>query len=201
MKTIGITGGVGAGKSRILSYLEKNCNCRILLADEAAHRVREAGQPAYERLVGILGRDVLGEDGQIDRGRMAAKIFLDKKMLGQVNAVIHPAVREYILGEIGKERQSGKRDAFFLEAALLIEEGYGQLLDELWYIYADEKTRRSRLMQSRGYDDARISGIFASQLPEAEFRRHCKVVIDNSGSLGDTYKQIDEILREAGLKK
>ncbi len=201
MKLIGITGGVGAGKSQVLSYIEKNCSCRILLADDAAHRVKEPGQPCYRALVSLLGTGVLQKDGFIDRQKMAAAIFSQQDLLNQVNKIIHPAVKAYILSEIEKERRAGKIDAFFVEAALLIEEGYARILDELWYIYAEEGVRRERLLASRGYSDRKIGQIFSSQLTEAEFRRHCKVVIDNSGSLSDTYLQIDERLREAGLLK
>ncbi len=201
MKRIGITGGVGAGKSRVLSYIQQNCNCRILLADEVAHQVKEPGRPCYAALVGILGENILRGDGSIDRQKMAAAIFADEVLLQKVNAIIHPAVRQYIVSEIEKESAEGKRDAFFVEAALLIEEGYGQILDELWYIYASEGVRRKRLKQMRGYSDEKITQIFESQLSEAAFLEHCKVVIDNGHSLSDTYMQIDERLREAGLKK
>ena len=111
------------------------------------------------------------------------------------------AVKAYILQEIEAEREAGKIDAFFVEAALLIEEGYGELLDELWYIFAQKEVRRKRLMQDRGYSEEKVEQIFASQLSEEEFRCHCKVVIDNSADLGDTYRQIDERLKEAGLSR
>lgn len=201
MKLIGITGGVGAGKSRLLSYIEENCNCRILLADNAAHTVEEPGQPCYGRLVELLGADILRPDGYIDKQKMAAAIFAEEELLTKVNGIIHPAVKEYILSEIRKERAEGKKDAFFVEAALLIEDGYEQILDELWYIHADSGVRRQRLKASRGYSEEKVAQIIASQLSEEEYRKHCKVVIDNSGSLSDTYMQIDERLKEAGLKE
>lgn len=198
MKLIGITGGVGAGKSQVLSYLASRCRCRILLADEVGNEVKLPGQPCYEQLVGLLGTEVLAEDGTIDRGRMADKIFADAGLLSRVNGIIHPAVRVYILQEVEKERSLGRVDFFFLEAALLIEEGYDRLVDELWYIYADEEVRRRRLKESRGYSDAKIDRIFRSQLPEAEFCRHCRRVIENNGELQAACRQIDEIL--AGLQ-
>lgn len=201
MKLIGITGGVGAGKSRILSYIESRCNCRILLADQAAHEVKEPGQPCYTQLVELLGTGILQEDGFINKGKMATIIFSDEGLLKQVNAIIHPAVKEYILAEIERERAAGQRDAFFLEAALLIEDGYEQILDELWYIHADRDVRSERLRTSRGYSDEKIEKILLSQLPEKEFRQHCKVVIDNSRSLSDTYMQVEERLKEAGLTR
>ena len=194
MKLIGITGGVGAGKSQVLSYLASRCRCRILLADEVGNEVKLPGQPCYEQLVELLGKDVLAEDGTIDRGRMAEKIFADAGLLSRVNGIIHPAVRVYILQEVEKERSLGNVDFFFLEAALLIEEGYDRVVDELWYIYADEEVRRGRLKESRGYSDAKIDRIFRSQLSEEEFRSHCQRVIENNGDLQETCRQIDDML-------
>lgn len=194
MKLIGITGGVGAGKSQILSYIEKNTICRILLADEVAHIVKEPGQPCYDRLVELLGEDVLNEDKTIHKARMAAKIFADSDVLAQVNAIIHPAVKTYILDAIEEERKRAQLDFFFVEAALLIEEGYHLIVDEMWYIYAAEEVRRQRLKENRGYSDEKITQIMKSQRSEQEFRQFCKEVIDNSGSLLDTYSQIDNIL-------
>ena len=75
MKVIGITGGIGAGKTAVLSYMEKNYNCRILLADEAAHQVKEPGETCYFRLVELLGKEILDEEGRINRQRMAEKIL------------------------------------------------------------------------------------------------------------------------------
>lgn len=195
MRTIGITGGVGAGKSELLAYIEKNYNSRILLADTVGHLVKEPGQPCYEKLVALLGKEILFPDGQIDRKAMAEKIFADPELLGKVNGMLHPAVETYILEQIHLEQVRGTREFFFVEAALLIECGYEDKMDELWYIYADREVRARRLKASRGYSDEKIQEIMDSQLSEEEFRRHCQVVIDNSGSLQDAYRQIDEILK------
>lgn len=195
MRTIGITGGVGAGKSELLAYIEKNYNSRILLADTVGHLVKEPGQPCYEKLVALLGKEILSPDGQIDRKAMAEKIFADPELLGKVNGMIHPAVETYILEQIHLEQMRGTLDFFFIEAALLIECGYEDKVDELWYIYADREVRARRLKAARGYSDEKIQEIMDSQLSEEEFRRHCQVVIDNSGSLQDAYRQIDEILK------
>ena len=108
MKVIGITGGVGAGKSALLAYISEKYNCRVILADEVAHRVKEPGQPAYGRLSELLSTDILKEDGSIDNGRMAAKIFGSRELLEKVNEIIHPAVKEILLEEIAQARQRGK---------------------------------------------------------------------------------------------
>ena len=112
MKTIGITGGVGAGKSKILAYIQTHCNCRILLADEAAHKVREPGNPCYNALVRLLGTDTLEEDGQIKPAENGGENFCRHKLLEAINAVIHPAVKAYILQEIEAEREAGKSTPF-----------------------------------------------------------------------------------------
>ena len=196
MKVIGITGGVGAGKSEILSYIKKHYNCRILLADEAAHRVKEKGQPCYEKLVTLLSDEILDETGNINKVKMSEKIFSSRELLAEVNGIIHPAVKELILSAIQKERERRIHDFFFIEAALLIEEGYLDYVDEMWYIYAREEIRRKRLKESRGYSDEKINQIMSSQLKEADFRRYCSVVIDNSDSLTESRRQIDEKLGE-----
>ena len=201
MKVIGITGGVGSGKSALLAYIKEHYNCRIILADQAAHQVKEPGQPCYGKLVELLSEEILDKDGTIHKGKMAEKIFSDEKLLEAVNAIIHPAVKELILGEIKKERRKGEVRYFFVEAALLIEDGYLDIVDEMWYIYTEEKVRRNRLSLSRGYSEEKINSIMASQLSETEFRKHCKVVIDNSGSLEEAFEQIDrELLLDPGEK-
>lgn len=201
MYFIGITGGIGAGKSEVLNYIRNHYSCEIYLADEAAHRVKEPGGPVYEELVRLLGQDVTGEDGTIDRGKMAEKIFADSALLERVNQIIHPAVKTYLLERLRRAEEAGETELFFVEAALLIEGGYLALVDEMWYIYANEAVRRKRLRESRGYSDEKISRIFASQLTEEGFRESCSLVIDNSGSLQESCLQIDRRLAELGCFK
>lgn len=196
MRVIGITGGVGAGKSVLLSYVKEHYQCRVILADEVAHLVEEPGQECYSALVKLFGNEILGPDGTIDKKRMAEKIFADSAVLEQVNAIVHPAVKEFILREITQSRREEKEDFLFVEAALLIEGGYGEILDELWYIHAREDVRRSRLKAGRAYSDEKIDRILGEQLSEEAFRRHCRVVIDNSGSLAEACLQIDKKLEE-----
>lgn len=193
-KFIGITGGIGAGKSEILSYIGRHYKCEIYLADSIAHEVKEPGTECYRELLALLGEDIAGPDGRIDKGRMAGKIFSDGELLERVNGIIHPAVKRYLLEHLEKARQTGVTELFFVEAALLIECGYRALADEMWYVYADEETRRKRLRQSRGYSEERIDGIISSQLSEEQFRESCDFVIDNSGTLAESFAQIDRKL-------
>lgn len=198
MRFIGITGGVGAGKSEILRYLSEREGTRVMLADEIAHMLMEPGEAVYRSLCeAFAGADIFAETKQrrFDRNKLAAVIFGDEKKRKQMNAIVHPAVKAYVSKEAALERQRGVLGLLVLEAALLIEEHYDAICDELWYIYTSEDIRRARLISSRGYSDAKIDSIFASQLKEETYRAHCKVVIDNNGEWEETRRQIDMALR------
>lgn len=194
MQVIGITGGIGAGKSQVLHYIGQHYSCRIILADDVGNEVKLPGKICYNQLVDLLGNDILDKEGYIQKEKMAARIFSDQELLLKVNAIIHPAVMDHILAEIQKEKEAGKLDFFFVEAALLIECGYASYVDEMWYIYADEEVRRERLRANRHYSDEKITSIMKGQLMEEEFRKHCQVVIDNSNDFSKTEEQIDKIL-------
>ncbi len=193
---IGITGGVGAGKSVILDYIGESYNARVIFSDNVANDIKKKGYPAYDELIRILGEDILDETGEIDKKKMAAAIFGDENLLTAVNNILHPAVNTFIINIIDSEREKGELDFVFVEAALLIENGYKRFVDELWYVYADEDTRRSRLKASRGYSDEKIDNIFDSQLDDKTFRENADFVIDNSGTLDDAKKQIDNKIGE-----
>lgn len=202
MLFIGITGGVGAGKSEILNYLKNNYNCRILMADQIAHAQLEPGSESYQALRGLFGSDpVFAPDGKFDRNRLAEVLFSDKDKREKMNQIIHPAVKRYVNGEYQAEKEKGQIDFLVLEAALLIEDHYDEICDELWYIYASEGSRRERLRKSRGYSAEKIQHIFDSQLTDTEFRKHCDSVIDNDKDTITAFSQIDSVLAGKGMKK
>ena len=193
---IGVTGGVGAGKSTVLKYINDNYNCKVVFSDDVANEIKKKGYPAYDELVRVLGEEILGEDGEIDKAKMAAAIFGDAKKLEKVNKILHPAVNTFIINIIDEERLRNRIDFVFVEAALLIENGYKKIVDELWYIYADEDTRRKRLKDSRGYSDEKIDGIFAQQLNDEAYRLNSDFVIDNSKDPESAAEQINKKLGE-----
>ena len=201
MKVIGITGGVGAGKSEVLAWIAGRPDCRVIMADQVAHRLEEAGEACFEPLRALLGEAALDSEGRIEKRKMAAMIFADETLLKEVNAIVHPAVKACLTAQIERERAAGKLKFLFIEAALLIEEGYAGIVDELWYIHAEEEIRRQRLKSSRGYTDEKIDSILKSQLSEEDFRRHCDVVIENNGTLQGVYTQIEKELGEDQWQK
>jgi len=195
MKIIGITGGVGAGKSTIVNEMLKRYNAVSLLADEAAKKLQQKGEKCYDQIISLLGENILDENGEIIPQKMAAQIFADESTLSKVNEIIHPAVKEYILNRIEEEKRAGTYDYFFLEAALLIECGYVEIVDEMWYIFADRGKRSERLYEQRGYSQKKVDSIVNNQLSDEDFRAAADFVVDNSYSLDDSMKQIDAHLR------
>ncbi|MDO4522368.1 MAG: dephospho-CoA kinase [Eubacteriales bacterium] len=199
-KILGITGGVGAGKSTILNYLERRYDARIMELDAVAHRLMEPGQPCYEKIVREFGKEILTAHGSIDRRVLGGIVFEDPLRLKALNAIVHPEVRSYVDGEIAGERACGERALVVLEAALLLEEHYEKVCDGIWYIYVRESVRARRLMESRGYSMEKIAGILQNQKSDSEFRRACQFVVDNSSDiLENTYEQIDRGLKIYGF--
>ena len=194
MKVIGITGGVGAGKSEILRYLKEKYGAMVVEADKVGHFLMEPGGVCYYSIVEKFGSSILNGDQTINRGKLGKIVFADAALLDTLNKIIHPRVKSHIVSEIAKERAYHRTEYFVVEAALLLEDHYDVICDELWYIHTDEKVREKRLKVTRGYDDEKIGGIMKNQKSPEEFRSACQVVIDNSGNLEDTYRQIDEQL-------
>ncbi len=194
MKIIGITGGVGSGKSRVLSYLETEYHAVVCQADHVAWKLQEPGQKCYAQIVSCFGENILNEDGTINRGELGHIVFANKEKLCKLNQIMHPAVKAYIVEWIQRECNN-ETTYFIIEAALLLEDDYSRICDEMWYIYCDESIRRERLKISRGYTDEKIDAIMASQLSEQIFRNECQIVIDNSGDFEDTCYQIEKAMK------
>ena len=195
MKVIGITGGVGSGKSRVLEYLHSKYQAVICQADQVAWKLQEPGQACYKKIVEFFGPDIVLENQYIDRQKLGGIVFSDERKLAVLNQIMHPAVKEYIKDRIREEKSKGT-PCFFIEAALLLEDNYAEICDEIWYIYTDEEVRRARLKESRQYNDEKIDHIMKQQLSEEEFRARCQIIIHNSGDFADTCGQIDELMNK-----
>lgn len=191
MRVIGVTGGVGAGKSTVLEYLKEKYHAKVILADVVGHEVMEPGEDAYDRILQTFGDGILAKDGRIDRKSLGAVVFSDKEKLRELNAIIHPRVKREILKRIAQASEAGEKYAV-VEAALFLEEKYDAFCDETWYIYTNEEQRRARLKASRGYTDERIDQILSSQRSHEEFMSRCRFVIDNNGTAEDACRQIDK---------
>lgn len=186
---IGITGGVGAGKSSVLDILKNKFGARVILADLVAHDLMEPGMEGLKRVTEALGTSFIREDGSVDRKALAEIIFHDAKALETMNRIIHPMVWETI-----KTEALQCEEVFVIVEAAVFDTAPEGLFDEMWYVYTTEENRISRLMASRGYTREKCISIIQKQDSEDEYRARCGRVIDNNGSAEDTEKQIREIL-------
>ncbi|NCC44930.1 MAG: dephospho-CoA kinase, partial [Clostridia bacterium] len=127
MKVLGVTGGIGSGKSEVLNYIADNWNATVVEADEVGYLVMQPGKSCYAPIVELFGPGVLKENGELDREKISEQVFEDKELLNKLNAIVHPAVKKYIKKKIEKEREN-ETDYFIVEAALLIEDKYDEIM-------------------------------------------------------------------------
>lgn len=212
MKIIGITGGVGAGKSTVLQIMRQEYHAYIVEADRLAEKLMEPGTGLYQRIldyfqtyiehkaddrnrVDYTRDDLVLPDDRLNRALIAKLIFSDSEALASLNHMVHPAVKEYICSDI--EARRGKETIYLIEAALLIEDGYDAICDELWYIYADPEIRIARLMKSRNYSEDKCRRIMDNQAPDDYYRTYTRYTIDNTGTMEDTKAQIQKIIQKS----
>lgn len=202
VEVIGVTGGVGAGKSRILQLLEEEYGARILLADQVAAQLEEPGYPGFKLLVERFGSRILGEDGRLDRKAFAEMIFKSRTVLEEVNEMIHPLTWQALLGQVEdirsrygetKEAAAGLTLLVAVEAALFDEKSR-QLCDTLWYVDTSEENRIGRLMENRGYSREKCRDIMENQPDRQRFLELADQVIDNNGTMEQVREQLEKLL-------
>ena len=177
MKVIGLTGGVGCGKSTVANMIKENFNASVLIADDIGAELMQPGQICYREIVAEFGEEILMEDGSLDRKRLAAIVFADDVQLSVLNGIIHPRVKEYINYEVKKIKDEARKDYIFIESAIILKCGYEDICDEFWYISAPYEERVRRLKESRNYSDAKIEAIMSNQNQEEEFEKRCSIMV------------------------
>ena len=205
---LGITGGVGSGKSTVLDYLKERYGAYLIECDDVARQLQQPGEECYEPMRELFQDDsLLREDGSFDRIAVARKVFSDEELLGELNRIVHPAVKRRVRELIGTYRKqyaeknpADGQPLIVIEAALLLEDNYGEICDEIWYIRADDSVRRERLKKSRGYSDGKIEELFVRQRSDESYRECCTLTIDNSSeNLQNTFRQLDRALQDRGI--
>ena len=198
MRVLGITGGVGCGKSTVLGYLKERYGAYLIECDRIARELQETDEACRRSMTRLFGHGIVNEDGTIDRQEIARMAFADRSLLDKLNGIVHPAVKKRVRELI---EEQGESRLIVIEAALLLDDHYDEICDEIWYIYADEDTRRRRLKSSRGYTDERITQMFLSQRTDESFRALTQVTIDNSSdNVQNTFGQLDRELALRGVE-
>lgn len=192
MKILGITGGVGSGKSRVLYDLQKNYGAYVVEADKLAHELMEPGMPIYDRIVETFGSSILSKEPpyNIDRQLLGQKVFSDNEKLQILNNISHPMVKDSIMARIEQARSDGKISLFVIEAALLIQDGYKAVCDEIWYIWVGREERIRRLMLQRGYTREKCISILDSQDSDDYYRKYTDFTINNQLDYENSSKQL-----------
>ena len=196
MKVIGITGGVGSGKSLVTEILKEQYGALILNTDLIAKKQMEIGGESYSKVVDYFGKEILCRDGSIDRNKLAGIVFVDEEKLKKLNQITHPTVIEAVQKEIDQKRNEGIVPYIVIETALMIEAGLDYICNEVWYIYSSEQDRRVRLKANRNYSDEKIDSIFQSQSKDAEFRSRYRNVIENCGDINQISEQVEALIKK-----
>jgi len=185
---IGLTGGIGTGKSVVARILEEQ-GAVILDADRLGHEVYLPGMPAYDDIVAEFGPEVVAEDGKIDRKKLGPIVFSSPEKLARLNAITHPRMKEMMRERLAEAERAGSRIAV-LEAALLFDAGWDDLTAEVWVTAVDAKTAALRTAERSGIPVEQVlERIQKVQMASDERVRRADIVIDTSGTLDDTRRR------------
>lgn len=184
---VAITGSIACGKSTVTSYLTKK-NYRILDADKIGHELLE-NEKVIEKLKEEFSEEIL-QEGKVDRKKLGSIVFADKEKLKILNSIMHPQIRK----EITKQVASNKDKIIFIDMALLFEAKFDDIVDKIIVVHLDAETQLTRLINRNGFSKEEAQLRISSQMSSEEKKKLANYVIDNSGTLEETYKQIDKIL-------
>jgi dephospho-CoA kinase len=192
MLRVGLTGGIGCGKSTVAAMM-RELGCHILDADELAHRLIEPGQPAYDDIVREFGGEILDAAGRVDRAKLGAIVFADPARRARLESFIHPRIFEARAEELRRLEESDPHGVAVIEAALLIEAGYYKELDRLIVVWCRPEQQLARLTDpahGRGMSAEQAQRRIASQMDLAGKRKLADNEIDNSGTPEETRRQV-----------
>jgi dephospho-CoA kinase len=192
VKPLGLTGGIGSGKSMVASMFIQ-LGADVIDADRLARDVVEPGQPTLEEIAAAFGEDILLPDGRLDRGRLGRIIFADPVARARLNAITHPRIRERMDAEITARRS--RPGVLIVDIPLLYENDRTRAVETVIVVWVDPKTQLRRLQERDGLSVAEARQRIAAQMPLDEKRARADVVIDNSGSRENTRRQVEAVYR------
>ena len=191
MFVIGLTGGIGSGKSTVSDMLRAK-DAATVYADQIGHEVYRPGTPAWDQVVAAFGRQVVGDDGQIDRRKLGQIVFSDPEARRRLDAITHPPMEQMMSERLEELRRQGT-GVVVLEAAILIEAGWDHLADEVWVTVVSPDVAAQRSMERSGLSRERAEARIAAQLSNEERLKHAQVVIDTNCSLVEVAQRVDEL--------
>jgi dephospho-CoA kinase len=196
MLNIGLTGGIGCGKSTVTRILAE-LGATVMDADKIAHSTYAPGGPAYAGVIAAFGKEVLAPDGSVDRGKIGPIVFKEPAMLGKLTGAVWPATRQRIIEMIAESRANGERKPIVVEAAILIEANWQSVFDEIWLITAAKESVVERVERERGLKPEQTEARIKAQLSDEERRKHATLVIENKGTIAQLHQQLATIWAEA----
>lgn len=186
---LGVTGGVGAGKSTILEILEHSYGFHVIETDQVARRLMEPGGESYEAVCRLIGPEGLCEDGSINRSWLAGRMFQDDGLRRRIDQLVHPLVWRAAF----REAAGIAGRPVVIESAVPAKE-FRDNCQEMWYVYTSRENRGRRLMESRGYSEERCCSMIDSQAPEETYRSISDAVIDNNAGAQEVREQVAGLL-------
>ncbi|HTW87167.1 MAG TPA: dephospho-CoA kinase [Candidatus Binataceae bacterium] len=199
MLTIGLTGGIGSGKSTVANVLTE-LGALVWDADQIGHAVYAPGTPARDELVAAFGSAIVGPDDKIDRKALGRIVFADTAALKRLNAIVHPRIFERMGAMVREARAAGERRLIVIEAAILIEAGWQNSVDEVWLVVTTHEHVIERVERDRQMTREQIEARIRAQLPEPERRKWADVVIANDGTLDELRSATTVIFEEARIR-
>ena len=194
MRSIGVTGGIGSGKSAFVARLAEHDGVRAVYADDLAKRIMAEHPSVRAALVARFGPETYTAAGDLDRTHLAGRVFGDTEALAALNAIVHPAVRTGLLEAMEDARAEGVR-LFVYEAALVFETGGDEVLDTVVVVDAPVETRIARVQARDGATREAVLARMAHQIDPAEARRRADLVVTNDGDLGALHAEADALSR------
>jgi dephospho-CoA kinase len=196
MLTIGLTGGIGSGKSTVAKILGE-FGAPIIDADKVAHTTYAPGGAAYDAVVAAFGATILAPDRTIDRGKLGAIVFGNPDRLNKLTSIVWPATFQSIRAKVVDLRASGAMTPIIVEAAILIEANWQPLFDEIWLVRASRQTVIDRIERQRGLKPAETEARIHAQLSDQEREKYASLVIDNNGSLDELREVLNRVWLDA----
>ena len=191
MKIIGLTGGIGSGKSTVSQFLAE-LGAVVIDTDKVGHEAFKPGTESWQRVVAAFGRSIVTADGNIDRKKLGEIVFDSSVELLKLEQIIHPAISEIVIARIEEYRQQGVK-VVVLEVPLLVEAGWASLVNEVWVTTAPEPVILRRLEERTGMTEQESLARMRSQLPSEERLKHADTVIDTNCTLDELRKKIKEL--------